>query len=115
MNFTEQVMKHEAYSGTDIVKKCKKYAEFYQELVALESDYFNDLNMSIYADLQDVEFMEVFHLEQRDNLYVNFYAYLMPPFEELSSKFYLLWIRMLDELLRYAGCHVGPGWGRSTW
>ena len=25
MNFTEQVMKHEAYKETDIIKKCKKY------------------------------------------------------------------------------------------
>jgi uncharacterized protein (DUF4213/DUF364 family) len=72
----------------------------------LEGSYFNDVNMSIYADLQDVEFMDVFHLEQRDNIYINFYGYLMPPFEELTSKFYLLWIRMLDELLRYVNFHV---------
>lgn len=25
----------------------------------------------------------------------------MPPFEEITSKFYLLWIRILDDVLRY--------------
>jgi hypothetical protein len=66
----------------------------------MESGYFNDLNMSIYADLQDVEFMDAFQLEQKDHVYLSFFAYLMPPFEEVTSKFYLLWIRLLDDLLR---------------
>lgn len=74
----------------------------------MESSYFNDLNMSIYADLQDVEFMDVFHIEQRENIYISFYGYLMPPTEECISKFYLLWIRLLDELLRYSGGHIEP-------
>jgi hypothetical protein len=54
MNFTDIVMKHEAYSSTDIIKKCKKYPEFYQELLGIEMAYFNDLNMSLYADLEDI-------------------------------------------------------------
>lgn len=107
MNFTEMVMKHEAYASTDIVKKCKKYPEFYQECLQVENAYFNDLNMSIYADLQDIEYMEAFHIEKKDNIYMHFYGYLMPPYEELASKFYLLWIRMLDELLRYLSAHAG--------
>lgn len=80
----------------------------------MEASYFNDLNMSIYADLQDVEFMDVFQLDHRGHVYLSFFAYLMPPFEELTSKFYLLWIRLLDELLRYPFCDAGADWGKST-
>ena len=43
----------------------------------------------------------MFHLRrEQDHLYMSFFAYLMPDNEEIQSKFYLLWIRMLDELLR---------------
>ncbi len=80
----------------------------------MEGAYFNDLNMSIYADLQDVEFMDVLQLDQRGHIYISLFGYLMPPFEELTSKFYLLWIRLLDELLRYPPIDAGAVWGKST-
>lgn len=35
------------------------------------------------------------------SLLVSVFAYLMPPFEELAPRFYLLWVRLLDETLRY--------------
>ena len=73
----------------------------------MEHEYLNDLNMSIYADLQDIEYMEVFYIDQKDSIYLHFYAYLMPPVEELLTKFYLFWIRMLDDLLRYPSPHAG--------
>ena len=73
----------------------------------MEQEYFNALNMSIYADLQDIEYMEVFCLEKKEHIYMHFYGYLMPPFEDVLTKFYLLWIRMLDELLRYRPRYPG--------
>ena len=57
--------------------------------------------MAIYASLEDVEEMGVFHITHKPVLTISFFAYLMPPYETYSSKFYLLWIKMLDELLRY--------------
>lgn len=67
----------------------------------MEVEYLNDVNMSIYADLEEVEYMEALQVEKREGgIYLLFYGYLMPPFEEVLPKFYLLWIRMLDELLR---------------
>lgn len=38
----------------------------------------------------------------------------MPPFEEFTSKFYLLWIRMLDELLRYANGYLDHTSAKNT-
>lgn len=33
-------------------------------------------------------------------LIISFYAYLMPPYEAYAQKFYLLFIKLLDEHLR---------------
>ena len=57
--------------------------------------------MAIYANLEDIETTGVFTLRrEQEHLYISFFAYLMPEQEELQSKFYLLWIRLLDEVLR---------------
>jgi hypothetical protein len=63
-------------------------------------EYAHDLNMALYAGLEDIEEMGVFQIHNKTSLFISFYAYLMPPFEEYASKFYLLWIRLLDEHLR---------------
>jgi|JI9StandDraft_2_1071091.scaffolds.fasta_scaffold154754_2 hypothetical protein len=52
--------------------------------------------MAIYASLEDVESMGVFHVTHKPMLTISFYAYLMPPYEAYSSKFYLLLIKLLD-------------------
>jgi hypothetical protein len=65
-------------------------------LEEMEVEYSHDLNMAIYASLEDVESLGVFQLHTHGAIYFVFYAYLMPPYEELASRFYLLWIRMLD-------------------
>jgi hypothetical protein len=57
--------------------------------------------MAIYASLDDVESMGVFQISHKPILTISFYAYLMPAFESYASKFYLLWIKLLDEHLRY--------------
>lgn len=91
-----------------MVRKCKKHAEFEQELEQMEEAYSHDLNMAIYASLDDVEGLGVFQLHSGGgSLIVSFFAYLMPPFEELAPRFYLLWVRMLDETLRYLLAHAG--------
>lgn len=100
MNFSSQILSLECYSSTDIVKKCKKYPEFMRELEEIEVEYSHDLNMAIYASLEDLEALGVFQLQTHGGLFISFYAYLMPPGEEHASRFYLLWIRLLDETLR---------------
>lgn len=55
MNFSSQILNLECYSSTDIVKKCKKYPEFMRELEEIEVEYSHDLNMAIYASLEDLE------------------------------------------------------------
>lgn len=57
--------------------------------------------MAIYATLDDVDNMGVFQVTTKPMLTISFYAYLMPPYESYASKFYLLWIKLLDENLRY--------------
>jgi hypothetical protein len=86
------------------VTKCKKYEEFYEELEQYDVQYAHDLNMAIYSGLEDVENLGVFEVSVKPVLTISFYAYLMPPYETYASKFYLLWIKMLDELLRYFLC-----------
>jgi hypothetical protein len=44
--------------------------------------------------------MGVFQMQNQSTILISFFAYLMPPDEEDASRFYLLWIRMLDEYLR---------------
>lgn len=100
MNFFEQTLSMEAYSHTDIVKKCKKYEEFREELEQIDIQYAHDLNMAIYASLDDVENLGVFQVTHKPMLTISFYAYLMPPYEAYASKFYLLFIKLLDENLR---------------
>lgn len=62
--------------------------------------YSHDLNMAIYASLDDIEEMEVFQVSNKGTLIVSFFAYKMPASEEYSSNFYLYWIKLLDEVLR---------------
>jgi len=62
--------------------------------------YSHDLNMAIYSGLEDVLGMGVFYVTEKPVLTISIYAYLMPPYETYSSKFYLLFIKMLDERLR---------------
>jgi hypothetical protein len=70
--------------------------------------YSHDLNMAIYASLEDVEGLGVIQMHNQGGvLFVSLFAYLMPPFEELASRFYLLWVRMLDETLRYSRPYAG--------
>lgn len=52
--------------------------------------------MAIYASLDDVEDLCVFQVTQKPILTISFFAYLMPPYEAYASKFYLLWIKLLD-------------------
>jgi hypothetical protein len=47
----------------------------------LEVAYAHDLNMAIYASLEDIEQMGVFEVSNRGGLTISFFAYLMPPFE----------------------------------
>lgn len=80
----------------------------------MEVEYSHDLNMAIYASLEDVEALGVFQLHTQGTIVFSFFAYLMPPYEDLASRFYLLWIRMLDETLRYYFGHLGSTSARST-
>ena len=66
----------------------------------MQVQYSHDLNMAIYATLDDVDNMGVFQVTNKPMLTISFYAYLMPPYESYASKFYLLWIKILDENLR---------------
>lgn len=61
--------------------------------------------MAIYASLDDVESMGVFQIAHKPILTISFYAYLMPAYESYASKFYLLFIKLLDEHLRYVPTH----------
>lgn len=63
--------------------------------------------MAIYSGLEDVENLGVFDVTTKPVLTISIYAYLMPPYEAYASKFYLLWIKMLDEHLRYFSPHSG--------
>lgn len=100
MTFTDQIIKMETYASEDIVKKFKKYPEFMQELYDIEVSYSHDLNMAIYSNLVDIEDMGVFQLQKEPTLVFSIFAYLMPTYEEYASKFYLLWVKILDEELR---------------
>jgi hypothetical protein len=100
MNFFDQILYSKAYSETDIVKKCKKYPEWHKELEQIEVAYLHDLNMALYASLEEIETYKTFELLHKDMLYVNFYAYRMDCEEEFAVKYYHVWIKMLDEKLR---------------
>jgi hypothetical protein len=64
--------------------------------------------MAIYASLDDVASLGAFQITAtKPMLTISFYGYLMPPYESYASRFYLLWIKMLDEQLRYAPPHLG--------
>ena len=45
----------------------------------MEVEYAHDLNMAIYASLDEIESMGVFQIHSQNTLFINFYAYLMPP------------------------------------
>lgn len=45
----------------------------------MEVEYAHDLNMAIYASLDEMESMGVFQIHQQHGMFVSFYAYLMPP------------------------------------
>ena len=62
----------------------------------MEVQYSHDLNMAIYASLDDVENLGVFQITPKPVLTLSFYAYLMPPYETYASKFYLLLIKLMD-------------------
>lgn len=78
MSFFEQILKSEVYANTDIVKKCKKYPEFHEELYQNEVEYAHDLNMALYSTLEEIEQLGVFQVTKKGLLSLSFYAYLMP-------------------------------------
>jgi hypothetical protein len=52
--------------------------------------------MAIYSNLEEIEDLGVFQIQEGPTLVFSFFAYLMPTYEEYASKFYLLWIKILD-------------------
>jgi len=66
-----------------------------------EAEYFDSLNMALYSSLEEVEIHEALKIVEGDQLYLLFFAHLLPPGEDLFTRLYLLWIRLLDQPLRY--------------